>query len=217
MTVRQGTPMAGVRLISIDTETTGLHLFKDRIISIGAVGLKDGEICVEDTFEATLTVGHNTSSVVIHGITREESRKGWPEKEALIRFIDYVQGGVLVGHQILTDLCMLAMAAERHHLSLPLPMALDAKLLAHAIQERWGDLQGHMLQRFTLEELCAVFRITLHDRHTSSGDAFLTALLWQRLLRLSQRAGWTMLEDLMLVCLVTPPEVHSEADRPLSL
>ncbi len=215
--MRPGTPIAGVRLLSVDTETTGLHMLRDRIVSIGAVALRDGEICVEDSFEATLTVEYNTSAVLIHGITREESRKGWSEKEALRRFIEYAQGGVLVGHQVLTDLCMLETAARRHHRCLPLPMALDAKLLAHALQERWGDLQGHILQQFSLEELCAVFHIALHDRHTSSGDAFLTALLWQRLLRLSRRAGWEMLEDLMLVCQVTLPGARSEEDLPLSL
>src|SRR5687767_9692472 len=70
-----------VRFVVLDSETTGLNPRSDRIISIGAVGVLDGEIVLDDSFEALLKVSHNTSAVTVHGLTRDESRSGLEEPE----------------------------------------------------------------------------------------------------------------------------------------
>lgn len=45
----------------------------------------------------------------------------------------------------------------------------------------------------TLDALCDMFDVIPHDRHTASGDAFLTAQVFLRLLRLAARHGRTTL------------------------
>ena len=49
---------------------------------------------------------------------------------------------------------------------------------------------------FSLDGLCAMFGIAPHDRHTAGGDAFLTALVFQRLLRVARRTGRNTLSAL---------------------
>jgi DNA polymerase-3 subunit epsilon len=50
-------------------------------------------------------------------------------------------------------------------------------------------LGGDPITGFELDDLCRRFDITMHDRHTASGDAFLTAQVFLRLHRLAVRAG----------------------------
>src|SRR5258705_7930543 len=80
------TPIESVRFVVLDCETTGLDPRKDRIVTIGAVAVQAGEIVLEDRFEALLKVAHNTSAVTVHGVTREDSLRGWDEPEALMQF-----------------------------------------------------------------------------------------------------------------------------------
>ena len=49
------------------------------IITIGAVAVQDGEIVLDDAFDALIKVDENTSAVTVHGVTRDESRAGLEE------------------------------------------------------------------------------------------------------------------------------------------
>ena len=44
-------------------------------------------------------------------------------------------------------------------------------------------------RHFTLDALCERFGVIPHDRHTATGDAFITGQVFQRLLRLAARNG----------------------------
>jgi DNA polymerase-3 subunit epsilon len=56
--------------------------------------------------------------------------------------------------------------------------------------ERSGAFEGEeRIREFTLDSLCTRFGIIPHDRHTAGGDAFITAQIFQRLLRLAARHG----------------------------
>ena len=67
------TPAAQVRFVVLDTETTGLDPRRDKIITIGALAVRDGEILLDDAFEVLLKIAYNNSSVTVHGITRDEA------------------------------------------------------------------------------------------------------------------------------------------------
>ena len=56
--------------------------------------------------------------------------------------------------------------------------------------ERDGAFAGRPpIRTFTLDALCELFGVIPHDRHTASGDAFITAQVFLRLLRLAARIG----------------------------
>ena len=52
------------------------------------------------------------------------------------------------------------------------------------------------IQGFSLDALCSQFGVTPHDRHTAGGDAFITAQVFLRLLRLAKRHGRITLGEL---------------------
>ena len=98
----------------LDSETTGLNPRVDRIITIGAVAVRDGEILIGDSFYALLKVTQNTPAVTVHGITRDREPHGMDEPEALEALLDYLRDGVIVGHHIGHDVATLDAAYERH-------------------------------------------------------------------------------------------------------
>ena len=72
--VSDETPSDLVRFVVLDSETTGLDPRKDRLITIGAVGVVGGEILLDDVFDALLEVQYNSAAVTVHGVTRQVRR-----------------------------------------------------------------------------------------------------------------------------------------------
>ena len=183
------TPIDRVRFVVLDSETTGLNPRTDRIITIGAVAVEDGEIVLNDSFDALLQIARNTSAVTVHGITRDETRGALDEREALERFLDYLRDGVIVGHHIGHDITALNVGYERHWDFELLNRSLDTMDLTLHL-ERSGAFAGRdRIREFTLDSLCDMFGVIPHDRHTAGGDAFITAQVFLRLLRLASRHG----------------------------
>jgi DNA polymerase III subunit epsilon len=191
-----GPSLAAVRFVVLDTETTGLDPRRDRIVTIGAIVVKAGEILLEDSFEALLKVAHNTSAVTVHGVTRDDSRSGLEEPEALRLFLDYLKDGVIVGHHIQHDVLTLNAGYERHFGSRFENPCLDTMDLALHLEKDGAFAGQERIRSFSLDALCGLFGIVPHDRHTAAGDAFLTALVFQRLLRIAAECGRTTLDRL---------------------
>ena len=180
-------PIDTVRFVVLDCETTGLNPTTDRIITIGAVGVENGEIVIQDSFEALLKVLSNTGSVTVHGVTRDESRMGMDEPQALELLLEYLKDGVIVGHHIGHDIASLDAGYERHWGFRLQNRCLDTMYLALHLQEA-GAFPGRPAQRrFTLDALCSMFGIAPHGRHTAVGDAFLTAQVFLRLRALAMK------------------------------
>ena len=199
-------PIDAVRFVALDSETTGLNPLTDRIITIGAVAVQGGDIVLEDSFEAMLRVERNTAAVAVHGITRDETRRGIDEPEALRRFLDYLQDGVIVGHHIDHDISTLNAGYQRlWGFALMKRILVTMDLTLHL--ERSGAFARRERNReFTLDSLCELFGVVPHDRPTAGGDAFITAQVFLRLLRLAARYGRT---ELGAVC--EPFATSSEA------
>ena len=190
------TPIDEVRFVVLDLETTGLNPRTDRIITIGAVAVRGHEILLEDSFDALLKVEQNTSAVAVHGITRDETLGGLDEPTALAAMLDYLADGVIVGHHIDHDIGTLDAGYERGWGARLRNRSLDTMDLTLQL-ERDGAFAGRPpIRRFTLDALCDLFEIIPHDRHTASGDAFLTAQVFLRLLKLAARHGRTTLARL---------------------
>jgi len=192
------TPVSKVRFVVLDSETTGLDPQRDRLITIGAVTVEDGEIRLDDSFEALLKLDYNRASVTVHGITRDEAREGMDEPEAVELFLDYLRDGVIVGHHIGHDIQCLNVAYERHFNMHLRNRALDTMDLTLHLNDDGAFANRPMAQGFTLDALCEMFGIPPHDRHTAGGDAFITAQVFLRLLRAARKVGRTTLGSIAI-------------------
>ncbi len=173
------------RFIAFDCETTGLNPGKDGILTIGAVTVQNGDIVLEDSFDAIINDWRMTSSVLVHGITPAEAAAGGSEADIVGRFLDFVGDSTLVGHHVGFDKTIVAHAAERLGRTFNNP-ALDTMEMALTL-EKHGAFGDDTFRNFELDTLCSKFGIEPHDRHTAPGDAFLTAQVFLRLQRLTQK------------------------------
>ena len=187
------TPVNQVRFVVLDSETTGLDPRHDRLITIGSVGVRAGEIQIDDSFDALIRVDANTSAVAVHGVTRDESRRGIEESAALERFLDYVGDGVIVGHHIGHDIATFDAGYERHWGMRLLNRSMDTMDLTLHLEQDGAFAGRPPIRHFTLDALCEMFDVIPHDRHTAGGDAFITAQVLLRLLKLAARHGRTTL------------------------
>lgn len=176
-----------VRFCVLDCETTGLDPQKHRIVSIGAIGVSGGEIDLGDTLEVLLQVRFNTASTLVHGITRSETRNALTEPDALAALVSYLQDGIIVGHHIGYDLRMIDAALARYSDERLANAQLDTGALFAQLVEAGAFHASAAPDDYSLDGLCRFFGIIPRDRHTASGDAFLTASILIRLLRAARR------------------------------
>lgn len=164
------------RFVIFDTETTGLDIVKDRILSIGAIGIFNNTIDVADSFEVYITqTEFNSETVEIHGLLKEGKLIKSNENEAIQQFISFLGNAVLVAHHAAFDIEMLNAALKRMNLPKLKNKTIDTGIL-------YKKLEGKKDQLFNLDVLCKEFNIPKHDRHTASGDAFITALLFLKII-----------------------------------
>ena len=205
------TPIDQVRFVILDSETSGLNAEVDPIITIGAVAVQAGEIVLEDQFASLIQVD-DTGTVTVHGVTRDQSRGGIDERVALERFLGYLRDGVIVGHHIGHDITAFDAGYERHFGMRLLNRSLDTMDLTLHLEQDGAFATGPPIRQFTLDSLCERFGVVPHDRHTAAGDAFITAQVFQRLLRLASRHGR---DRLGLLCEPFESEVNREAREEL--
>tara|TARA_R110001583_G_scaffold195545_1_gene375851 strand:+ start:4977 stop:5639 length:663 start_codon:yes stop_codon:yes gene_type:complete len=163
------------RFVIFDTETTGLNISSDKILSIGAIGIFNNIIDVADSFEVYLKQDEfKAETVKIHGILKEGNLLKLSEAEAIEQFINYVGNAVLVAHHTAFDIEMINAALKRMNVPKLKNKSIDTGIL-------YKKLEGKKDNHFSLDKLCDEFNIPKHDRHTSSGDAFITALLFLKI------------------------------------
>lgn len=184
------------RFACIDSESTGLDPRKDSIISLAGVGVQNGEICLWDQFSVILPVAYNTSSVMVHGITREAAASGVEAPEALSAFLQWLGDGVIAGHHIQHDIILLNTALEKLFSVQLRNVVIDTMEAFLAVREFGGFERSGDPQGYSLDALCDYFQVVPHDRHTALGDGFLTAQILLRILKEAGKCGLWNLADL---------------------
>ena len=168
------------RFVILSTETSGLNPDKDVILSIGSFAIIDNSIVIGDSFETVLLqykFFHDNG--LSNEFLVESKMKKLGEPDAIKLFIEFLGNSVLVGHHIDFDVEMINAALERLGCGRLKNEALDVDVMHRKLHD-FNDKQ------FSLDELCATYKIPKSDRNSSSEDAYKTALLF---LKLKSRLG----------------------------
>jgi len=163
------------RYVVVDVEASGLHMVRDRLISIGAVAVNGGLIDPQDSFEVVLRQDEVSSheNILIHGIGGSAQRDGVEPAEALLAFLDYIGKAPLVAYHAQFDQAMIDRAARR--------------FLGSGLELPWIDLAWVMPELYreridadvTLDVWLQSFGIGNFMRHNAVADAYATAQLLQ--------------------------------------
>jgi DNA polymerase-3 subunit epsilon len=197
------TPLDRARFVVFDTETTGLDLSKNRLLSIAGVGVEGLEVRLGDAFEAMVAqtdVG-GADAAVIHGLVSSDLGGGLPEDEAAARFLAFAGNSILVAQHAAFDIRMLRKAIAKHRGARVWSPSIDTAQLARRVEGRTmssGEAHGvDARQEYQLDSLIARYDVETPDRHTAAGDALATALLFQKLLKKAERRGIQTVGELL--------------------
>lgn len=180
--VSRKTPLADIPFVVLDTETTGLNPRRDRMLSIGAVGVTGWTIPVADRFEAFVgqTQGKaDANSIAVHGILPTDHMAGKPEDEVVSDLLAFLGNRVVVGHHVAFDWSILQAAVRRHGGGRLRNPVLDTYQLALRLR---FDPTPPGEKELGLDQLANTYRIPPLDRHTAAGDAWITAQLLLKLM-----------------------------------
>lgn len=166
------------KYIVFDCETTGSNIEKDRILSISAVVIENNAIQVSNFIEIFIQQNvFNEKNVTLHGILKEGKEEKVIEVEGIIQFLNFIKNATLVGHSVSQDIEMINEALNRLELGKLKNEYMDIDIMYQKFKELPED------EHTSLDQLCTIFKIRKSDRHTSSGDAYITALIFLKLKR----------------------------------
>lgn len=189
------TPLAQVRWVVLDCETSGLDPARDRLLSVGAVRVALGRIDLSAPFCAVLRqqAPSDEANILVHRIGADAQLAG-RDPETVLRALDaYLEGAYPVAFHAAFDAAVLrrAMAKVR---GLHAPRRwLDLARLAPALFPSLG--RG----LHALDDWLQAFGIEAADRHDALADAYATAQLHLVLLAEAERQGLRTQEDLASV------------------
>lgn len=174
------------RFIAFDTETTGLNYKEDRVLSIGAVSFTGKIINVNNSLEIYLEQSvFKPETVKIHGLMRSGSQDKISELEAIKIFLKYIKNDVLIAHHANFDKNMMNEMLLRHGLGKLKNKFIDTGVL---YKKAIHIIYRNKDKNYSLDELAKELNVPVVDRHTSTGDALITALVFLKILgRLDKR------------------------------
>jgi DNA polymerase-3 subunit epsilon len=186
------TPLAEATFVVVDTETSGLDMARDRLLSIGACVVRAESVVLGSSFYRELRQERvsEDANILVHGIGGEAQLAGDSPADALTAFLAFAGDHPLVAFNAPFDHAFLS-AAMRTHLGVRYrPGWLDLACLPAALYAP-DDATGRSLDAW-LER----FAIPSSDRHNALADAYGTAQLLLALLARARAQGITDLRGL---------------------
>ncbi len=171
-------------VVVFDTETTGFYPHKDKIIEIGAVKIKDGEIV--DRFSAFVNPEVPISEKItkLTGISDGMVAGAETIKSVLPKFLDFCGDAVLVAHNAGFDIGFIRANAKMLELEFA-PTYVDTVEMARGALP---ELENHKLN-----VVAKALGISLEGHHRAVNDAEATAQIY---LQLAGSAGVATVDEL---------------------
>ena len=159
-------------LIVFDLETTGLSAATERITEIGAVRLEKG--VQTGVFSQYVNPGKPIPPRIteLTGITDEMVADAPGEEEALRRFYEFAENGILIAHNANFDVSFLRQAAIRSGMPFSFT-SLDTLPIARKLYPE--------LKKFTLDSVAKHLKLGEFNHHRASDDAGILARIWEKM------------------------------------
>lgn len=164
------------RYVVLCTEATGDSVEKDVITYISAFAVVEDAILIKDSFEAILLQYRFLHDNQLSNEYIIESRLlKLSEPEALKSFVEYLGNGIIVGHQVESDVEMINATLERLDCGKLRNEALDIDIMHRKLNELPDD------KEFSLDELVEYYGIRQTESESATEKAYKIALLFLKL------------------------------------
>lgn len=186
-----GRPLAALRYVVFDTETTGLRPSAgDEIISIAAVRCGGGEVDEANAFSRLVNPGRPIprASIRFHGITDEMCTGERPIGDILPAFRAYAGDAVLVAHNADFDMTFLRLKEAETGVAFA-NVVLDTLLISVFLDP--------VSRNHSLDAIAERLGVAVEGRHTALGDSIVTARVFCKLLAQLEARGITTLGQVL--------------------
>jgi DNA polymerase III subunit epsilon len=170
------------RIVSVDLETSGLDTKNDSIISFGGVAILDGEVRVDDGFEAIVEQANISTdeNIAIHGVMGDAQRNGMLLADAMQAFESWRDGAPIIGWHIAFDIAFLTRAAKTLARAPIDDDTLCVAEFAALLSPQYGS---------SFDAHAAALGIRIDQRHHAAADAWATALVYSHYAERAERQG----------------------------
>ena len=178
--------------VSIDCETTGLDVRRDKIIAIGAVRIVGNRLLTSQRLELLVQPDRALTgdSVRVHRLRERDLEAGLAPDAAIRQLLEFIGSRPLVGYYLEFDVALIN-RAMRPLLGVGLPQPLfevsamyyDHKNRALPAHRRGGDID------LRLATLLDDLGLPRRDAHDAINDAVMAGLAFVKLRRLLGRPG----------------------------
>lgn len=202
--VDPGLPLGQIPLVVVDTELTGLDTKRDSVVSVGAVKMSGTRIEIGRSFYRLVSprADFKRESIVVHGITPDDVAAKPPLDVVAAELLDFCGDRVLAGHFFSLDLAFLGRESPAVKAADLRRRSIDTASIHNWIEQLRQHHAGGELRPehgLTLVSLALSHGIAVEGAHNALTDAFITAQLLQRQLRMLPSLGVRTLGDLLRI------------------
>lgn len=161
--------------VVFDLETTGFSAEVDRIIEIGAVKIKNGEIVDNFSKFVNPKIPIPFRIEKLTGINDSMVMEAEPIEKILSEFLEFCGDAVMVAHNAGFDTSFIINNAERLGIKYD-PTIMDTVLLAQFVIPN--------LHNYKLDTLCKHLAVSLENHHRAVDDAQATAYIYLKMVKM---------------------------------
>ena len=161
--------------VVFDLETTGFSAEVDRIIEIGAVKIKNGEIVDNFSKFVNPKIPIPFRIEKLTGINDSMVMEAEPIEKMLPEFLEFCGDAVMVAHNAGFDTSFIINNAERLGIKYD-PTIMDTVLLAQFVIPN--------LHNYKLDTLCKHLAVSLENHHRAVDDAQATAYIYLKMVKM---------------------------------
>ena len=164
------------RFVVLSTEKSGTNPIKDVILTIGAFAVINNSLYIGDSFETVLLqYKYFHDNELSNEFIVKSKMKKLGEPDAIKALIEFIENSVLVGHHIDIEVEMINVALGKLGCGRLKNEALDIDIMHRKLH----DIT--ISKKFSLEELCNIYKIPKSELNSSTEDAYKIALLFLKL------------------------------------
>ncbi|MGB9590424.1 MAG: PolC-type DNA polymerase III [Candidatus Hydrothermia bacterium] len=185
-----GITLESATYAALDTETTGIHPWADRIVEIGIVRWKKGSMAAEFLDRVNPEIPIKPGAERIHGISSEELANAPVFRDIAGEVAEALEGTVIIGHRALSfDMPFLNMELARSGIRPLNNIVIDTNLLV-----KTSLIPG---EKRDLSSLARAMGVREGKRHRALHDARLVLGVWLALLNRFIEYGKESLLDIL--------------------
>ncbi len=176
----KGQTLDGTDYVVFDIETTGLSETRNKIIEIGAVKVRDGEVIdkFSEFINPEIPIPYHITQLT--SITDAMVMNAPTYEELLPKFLDFVGDAVVVAHNAKFDTGFIRHYAKTLGTEWK-PTILDTMTIAQVLVPELGS--------YNLDRLCKQFGVVNAHHHRAVADADVTAAIFVKMLKFIKAKG----------------------------